>query len=229
MKLNQLPAGWKHSTRLTVKEWANEYVIGKLLIWKSILRVLACKGKGMGKGTNIYGVPRGSDGGNSFISGSLQALFSFIFSEMYWIKITTTPTSPPPCLILVEKAWREILSWDQDPGDIWRTGVRFSVFPLSRLLFVDGWNVEQCCPTFSKRHVNNPVISVMYSVMGVIKSFSFEVRPSFWKVADEGSRIYAEEAAVPGLFGSSGGAGRKYLRKLKWTILKIPEFQGTFS
>lgn len=54
--------------------------------------------------------------------------------------------------------------------------ITFSTFTT---LFVGEWNVEKCCPTFSKWHVNNPVISVMYSVMGVIKSFSFEVRPNF--------------------------------------------------
>lgn len=52
--------------------------------------------------------------------------------------------------------------------------------------------------------MNNPVISVMYSVMGVIKSFSFEVRPNFSKVADECSFRYLEADDVPGLFGSSG-------------------------
>lgn len=48
-------------------------------------------------------------------------------------------------------------------------------------------------------------------------------------MADECSLVSVEEAAVPGLFGSSGGTGEKYLRKLKWTILKISEFQDTFS
>lgn len=33
--------------------------------------------------------------------------------------------------------------------------------------------------------MNNPVISVMYSALGVIKSLSFEVRSNFWKMADE--------------------------------------------
>lgn len=48
-------------------------------------------------------------------------------------------------------------------------------------------------------------------------------------MADECSFIYVEEAAVPGLFGSSGGTGEKYLGKLKWTILKISQFQDPFS
>lgn len=52
----------------------------------------------------------------------------------------------------------------------------FSAFAT---LFVGGFNVEKCCPTSWKWHVNNPVISVMYSVKGVIKSFSFEVRSNF--------------------------------------------------
>lgn len=34
---------------------------------------------------------------------------------------------------------------------------------------------------------------------------------------------------MPGLFGSSGRTGKKYLRKLKWTVLKISEFQDIFS
>lgn len=58
-------------------------------------------------------------------------------------------------------------------------------FPTSDPVFVGGWDVEQCCPTSWKQHVNNPVISVMYSALGVIKSLSFEVRSNFWKVADE--------------------------------------------
>lgn len=48
-------------------------------------------------------------------------------------------------------------------------------------------------------------------------------------MADECSFIYVEEAAVPGLFGSSGGTGEKYLGRLKWTVLKIPPFRDTFS
>lgn len=54
--------------------------------------------------------------------------------------------------------------------------ITFSTFTT---LFVGGCNVEKWCPTSRKCHVNNPVISVMYSVMGVIKSFSFEVRSNF--------------------------------------------------
>lgn len=44
-------------------------------------------------------------------------------------------------------------------------------------------------------------------------------------MADECSFRYLEEADVPGLFGSSGLTGEKYLRKLEWTVLKIPRFQ----
>lgn len=71
----------------------------------------------MGKGTNIYRVPSVSDRGNSFIFGPLQAPFSFIFSEMYCVKIALPPSAPPrppphpAFLTLVEKGWREISTW----------------------------------------------------------------------------------------------------------------------
>lgn len=86
MKLNQLPAGWKPSTRLTVKEWVNEYVIGKLLIWKSILRVLASQGKGHGE-RNQY-LP------SAYCVRRQEQLYSFIFSEMYYINSHSLPLSP---------------------------------------------------------------------------------------------------------------------------------------
>lgn len=66
----------------------------------------------MGKGTNIYRVSSVSDGGNSFIFGLLQALFSFISSEMYYIN--SHSPHPPHFLTWVEKGWREILSWGQE-------------------------------------------------------------------------------------------------------------------
>lgn len=52
-------------------------------------------------------------------------------------------------------------------------------FATFAALFVGGCSVEKHCPTSWNRHVNSPVISVMYSVKGVIKPFSFEVRSNF--------------------------------------------------
>ena len=55
-------------------------------------------------------------------------------------------------------------------------GIPFITFTTP---FVGGCDVEKCCPTSLKWHVNNPVISVIYAVMGVIKSLSLEVRSNF--------------------------------------------------
>jgi hypothetical protein len=73
-------------------------------------------------------------------------------------------------------------------------------------------------------HVNNPVISVMYSVMGVIKPFSFEVRPNFWKVADECSFSIQRSCCTWTIW-----VFRLNREKVKWTILKISKFQDLFS
>ena len=73
------------------------------------------------------------------------------------------------------KECRSILSRYQDMEGI---GILASHFPCSPL-FVGGCDVKKCCPASSKWRVNNPVISVRYALMGVIKSFSFEVRSNF--------------------------------------------------
>lgn len=136
---------------------------------------------------------------------ALLVLFSFILSELYCIKISGWPksllglfhstlwknlnevfdqpsnSSSLPLLKSISffffffKECRVFLSWYQDMEGI---GILAYHFPCSPL-FVGGCDVEKCCPASSKWHVNNPVISVMYAVMGVIKSFSFEVRSNF--------------------------------------------------
>lgn len=151
-----------------LKKWASEYVIGKLLISKSILRVLACVGKGeWGEEPIFTECLMGQIVETALYLGALLAiLFSLILSERYCTQIAT----PLPS----SKEWRAI--WVSGPGGHLNISIPSPPFTA---LFVGGWNVEKCYPTFSKGHVNNPVISVMYSVVGIIKSFSFEVRPNF--------------------------------------------------
>lgn len=150
---------------------------------------------------------------------SLGPSWHLIWAVLYW------NNPPTPFSSSVKKECRGISSWYHDKESIWILALHF---PLSVLCLLVGATLRNVAQPLGNGTWIIPVISVMYSVMGVIKSFSFEVRSNFSTVADECSFRYLEEADGPGLLRSSGWTGEKSLRKLKRTILKIPRFQDIF-
>lgn len=134
-----------------------------------------------------------SDPRNNPISAPLLVLFSLIY-------VLCQNNYPSPRFKTSVKKRVYFIMTSGDGGHL-TISIAFSAFAS---VCVGGCEAVKCCPASLKWHVNNPVISVMCSVRGVIKSFSFEGRSNFEKVADECSFRCGEEAEIPGRFGSSG-------------------------